>query len=286
MTALPALTTGFIPLTQGHNFLLSRPANRADTAATPHSNVSTDALIVLPPFAEEMNKSRHIISQLMSVLAQKQFNCFMLDNFGTGDSEGDLTDATTNLWRDDLASLIEHLAQAGYSTISFVAIRFGALQLFDLLNQVQPALPVKQVVLWQPVFDSKKLWQQFVRVKIAEAMASGSKVSQAEIEQQIASGDTVEIAGYPVNGAFYHSLFELQPTFPPALSQSKLHWLEVSKLDTVALPVQKTKAMIEQHTELHFEQLKAESFWQTQELASADELIAATAKLLGAQHAP
>ena len=109
-------------MSKGHNFLLS-------SQAEPGS-----ALIILPPFADEMNKSRHIISQFMRQATQQGFSCYLMDHFGTGDSEGDLDQADMNLWRADLNLLLAQLAAAGHQQVSFLAIRFGALQLFDLLN--------------------------------------------------------------------------------------------------------------------------------------------------------
>lgn len=234
------------------------------------------AVVVLPPFAEEMNKTRHLLSATMRGLAATGHSCFMLDNYGTGDSEGDLDSTSAVIWRDDLLALLNLLKAEGYQQLSFIAVRFGALQLFDLLNQPALPLPVTRLILWQPMFDSAKFWQQFARIKVAEAMATGVKLSQAELEQQLLAGETVEIAGYPLNQAFYQSLSELQSAVPAGLAQYQLSWFETSQLDAIALPVQKKLEQLQQVTAVNFVQLKAEPYWQTTELARADELIALT----------
>lgn len=236
------------------------------------------AIVVLPPFAEEMNKTRHLLSATMRGLAAAGHSCFMLDNYGTGDSEGDLDSATTAIWRDDLLALLNLIKAAGYQQVNFIAVRFGAIQLFDLLHQNTLPLTADNIVLWQPMFDVAKFWQQFARIKVAEAMAGGVKLSQAELEQQLLAGETVEIAGYPISQAFYQSLFELQSTFPPQLAQCQLSWFETSQLDAIALPVQKKLEQLQHLTAVNFVQLKAEPYWQTAELARADELIALTLK--------
>lgn len=270
------LNSGFIQLHQRQLFL------RAHIAPTGTSH----AVMVMPPFAEEMNKSRHLINAAMRQLAVAGQSGFMLDNFGTGDSAGDLDGATTEIWREDLYQLLLMLKQQGYRSISFIAVRFGVLQLFDLLNKHSLPLPVKQLVLWQPVFDVSKFWQQFVRLKVAEAMAAGNKTSQKELEQQLADGTNIEIAGYPLSSAFYHSLQNLDCRFPSQLRDNPLHWLETSQLDNIAIPVQKMCEQLQQHCHLHFTQLKAEPYWQTAELASAEQLIALTVEYLtaGAHH--
>ncbi len=256
---------GFITLSRGKVFLHTQ-ATQATSTAT----------VILPPFAEEMNKTRHLLSATMQGLAATGHSCFMLDNYGTGDSEGDLDSATTAIWRDDLLALLNLIKAAGYQQVNFIAVRFGAIQLFDLLHQNTLPLTADNIVLWQPMFDVTKFWQQFARIKVAEAMAGGVKLSQAELEQQLLAGETVEIAGYPISQAFYQSLSELQSTFPPQLAQCQLSWFETSQLDAIALPVQKKLEQLQQLTAVNFVQLKAEPYWQTTELARADELIALT----------
>ncbi|MGI5310477.1 glycosyl transferase [Rheinheimera sp. WS51] len=255
----------FCAMPSGLNFL---SVTKAKTA--------THAVVILPPFAEEMNKSRHIIKQCTTQLAEHNYYSFMLDNYGTGDSEGDLDTATIELWRIDLAILMQKIADWGFQSVSFIAIRFGALQLFDLLNLHSLPLPIKHLVLWQPMFDASRFWQQFCRIKVAEAMASGEKTSQKQLEQQLEQGQIVEIAGYPINSSFVQSILQMESTFPAVLNNSLLSWFELSKLDNIALPVQKMRDSLTEKCLLHFNQIKAEAFWQTSELAEANKLIALT----------
>ncbi len=270
------LNTGFIQLYNRRLLLRAQP----DTANT------RQAVLILPPFAEEMNKTRHLLNNLMRQLSAQQYDCFLLDNYGTGDSEGDLDNATIDVWRADLLQLLQLITQAGYQYLSLVAVRFGVLQLFDLLNHHHLPLTVKQVVLWQPLFDTAKFWQQFARIKLAEAMAAGNKLSQKELEQQLDNGSNIEIAGYPISPAFYQSLLSMNTAIPAMLSGTPVSWFETSQLDNIALPVQKMREQLQQCCQLTFTQLKAEPYWQTAELANADELIAATIHALtcGGKH--
>lgn len=266
IAALPAaLQTGFYPMAGGANFLLAY--GTAD---------STHAIVFVPPFAEEMNKCRHLISATMRQLSAAGYSCFLLDNYGTGDSEGDLDNAAMALWRDDLHQLLGTITAQGYCSVSFVAIRFGTLQLFDLLNHYTLPVPVKRVVLWQPIFDMAKFWQQFVRIKVAEAMASGNKLSQKQVEQQLQNGENIEIAGYPISPAFFHSLWTAKLNYPQQLQHCHLCWLETSQLETIAMPVEKMRQQLTAQCQLTFHQLKDEPYWQTAELASANQLQALT----------
>ena len=265
------LQSGFIGMSCGHNLLYACRAPQ-----TPR------AVLILPPFAEEMNKIRHLLSALMRKLADAGTSCFMLDNYGTGDSEGDLDTASCAIWRADLLKLLNMLRDEGYSQVSFIAVRFGSLQLFDLLNHAQLPLKPQQIVLWQPIFDVAKFWQQFVRIKVAEVMARGTKISQKDLEQQLDAGQTIEIAGYPISPAFFCSLQHLQTALPNCLSKFTLSWFETSQLDTVALTVQQQLQQLQPLCAVNFVPIKAEPYWKTAELANADELIAQTLQQLTA----
>lgn len=263
--ASAALQNGFIKMSTGHNFLYAPLQLTANTA-----------IVILPPFAEEMNKSRHLLSALMRQLAAQGHSCFMLDNYGTGDSDGDLDSATTAIWRTDLLQLLTLLQQQGFAQVSFIAVRFGVLQLFDLLNQHPLPLTPGKLIFWQPLYSVEKFWQQFVRIKVAEAMAAGTKISQKALEQQLNQGELIEIAGYPISMPFYHSLLQMHTALPTCLSQFELSWFETSQLDNIALPVQQQLQQLQQAVAVNFVQLNAEPYWQTSELASADALIQLT----------
>lgn len=120
----------------------------------------------------------------------------------------------------------------------------------------------------------------FARIKLAEAMSAGQKVTQAQLEQQLAAGEVVEIAGYPINNAFWQSLISMQTALPETLKDSQLCWLETSALAQTALPVEKKLAQLREHTTVHYQQINAEPYWQTTELANADTLLAATVAFL------
>ena len=237
-----------------------------------------EATLLLPPFAEEANKTRHLQSALLRQLKQLGHSVLLIDNFGTGDSEGDLDTTTTALWREDLLQLIAQLQQQGIKRLNVVAVRFGALQLFDLM--AHSPLAFNRIVLWQPLFDAAKCWQQFARIKLAEAMAAGQKVTQAQLEQQLTAGQVVEIAGYPINYAFWQSLISMPTELPPQLKNCQLCWLETSALAQTALPVEKKLAQLRELTSVHYQQINAEPYWQTTELANADTLLAATVAFL------
>ena len=243
---------------------------------------SQTATLLLSPFAEEMNKSRHLSTQLMSALWQQGQDCFFPDPFGTGDSEADLDDTSAALWRQDLLRFIQQLKDRGYQNLNVVAPRYGALQLIDLLATEALPLPLNKIVLWQPYLQSSIFLQQFFRLKIAEQMATGNKTSQKELEQQLSEGTVVEIAGYPITQNLVSSMNALRDVaaLPALYQQTPLLWLETSMLPNISPVCEKGMALLSQYFAAEFQQLQGPAWWNATELVQNPELVARSVEFL------
>lgn len=248
----------------------------------PHSDVLT---IILPPLAEEMNKCRHLFSILRQRL-HGQSDTLLLDPFGTGDSSGDLTDATVQQWTCDWLTVIERADKAGYQKINIIAVRFGALQLFDILQHKQP-LPLNKIVLWQPYLQSSVCLQQFLRLKIVEQMAAGNKISQKQLEQQLDSGAVIEVAGYPVTQNFVNSILDIKEVahLPACYQQTPLLWLETSLQQNISPVCEKGMLLLSGFFAAEFELLHGTAWWNATELVYNSELIASSVAFLTGQTA-
>lgn len=246
------------------------------------ATTSQNATLLLLPFAEEMNKSRHLTSRLMQALGQQGQDSFSADLFGTGDSEADLDATTADIWRQDLLLLVEYLKTRGYQQLNLVALRYGALQLFDLLATETLPLPVNKIVLWQPYLQSSTFLQQFFRLKIAEQMATGNKTSQKELEQQLSAGEVLEIAGYPITQNLVSSITTLKDVtaLPARYQQTALLWLETSLLPNISPVCEKGMALLSQYVAAEFQQLQGPAWWNATELVQSPELIARSVDFL------
>jgi exosortase A-associated hydrolase 2 len=247
---------------------------------TQHKRLTDHLTVVIPPFAEEMNKCRHLLSELRQQLIGHS-DLLLLDPYGTGDSSGDLDTATAQQWTSDWLSLLHIVKTAGYQKINVVAVRYGHLQLIDLLQQVLP-LPIHKIVLWQPYLQSSTFLQQFFRLKIAEQMAKGEKTTQKELEAQLNAGDMLEIAGYPITHHFVSSVHSLQglDTLPALYQQTPLLWLETSMLQNVSPACEKGIASLSPHFLVQFQQLLGPPWWNASELVYNSELIDRTCEFL------
>src|SRR5712692_8651981 len=84
-------------------------------------------LIYLPPFAEEMNRSRRMAALQARELAAIGVGVVILDLYGTGDSEGDFRDARWSLWQSDVKATADWLERRGRSARGLLGLRLGAL---------------------------------------------------------------------------------------------------------------------------------------------------------------
>jgi len=276
----------FISLPQRRLFLI-----RSDASTTACQPIVT---VLLGAFAEEMNKSRHLFSQCRQQLAATGGSYVQMDPYGTGDSDGDLDQTTVLEWRADLQALLALLQQRGYQAVNFIAMRFGALQLFDLLAQAEPLpLPLHKIVLWQPYLQSSQFLQQFFRLKVAEQMALGEKTSQQQLQQQLDNGEVLEIAGYPLTAAFVQSVKQLTDVSQWLVSQAQLAttaqqpatktpllWLETSTLPNLSPVVQKSVEQLSALFDTQVTLLAGAPYWTATELVACPELISATVDFL------
>ncbi|MGP9801188.1 glycosyl transferase [Rheinheimera sp. NSM] len=242
------------------------------------------ALLLLPPFGDEMNKSRHLLTRLMQQAADAGISSYLMDPYGTGDSMGDLDQTSVIDWRTDLRLLLQQLATLGYKKVSFVAVRFGAMLLLDLLQHSLP-LPVAQLILWQPQLDTARFLQQLCRLKIAEQMSGGTKINQAQLEQQLADGQPLEIAGYPISPAFYHSVSQLHTTVAARTAKPPLYWFEVSAFAKPGPAVQQQVQALSAGFDVQLQLINSDPFWSTQELVDAAELLRCSLAILEPSHA-
>ncbi|MEM7570930.1 MAG: hypothetical protein AAF337_14150, partial [Pseudomonadota bacterium] len=71
------------------------------------------AVIIMQPFAEEMNRCRRLLALTQSALADRGICSLTLDYLGTGDSEGAFQEATLPSWISDMQCLCDLAAPHG-----------------------------------------------------------------------------------------------------------------------------------------------------------------------------
>jgi exosortase A-associated hydrolase 2 len=227
-------------------------------------------LIFLAPFAEELNRSRHMIARTARRLAANGTGVLLLDLYGTGDSAGSFGEGRLALWQDDVRAARHWLEQEGRNKIGLWAMRSGALLLPGLLDDGSWT----KLLLWQPVIAGKSFLSQFLRVGVAAGLTTGE--TGPSPRDRLKAGETVEIAGYDLTPELAADLETAVLTPPPG--HLSLHWLEIAASAPQPGPMQ-AKAAAEWRAGGHDvvqKALKGPQFWTLQEPEWAPEMIEAS----------
>jgi len=236
-------------------------------------------ILFIPPFAEELNRSRHMISHQARRFAAMGYGVLILDLYGTGDSEGILEDASIDIWQKDILAAMSWLSETAPAPLIFWAMRSGALIAADLIQKNQGLTDL--LILWSPVTNGEKFINQFKRIKLA---GQASKATSSEITREnLSSEDIIEIAGYGLSQKMIHDFSALalnKMNLPKSLA---IKWLDIS----LSAPPRLSPAaqiIIEEwqndHMDITAEAVKDVSFWALQEPEFAQDYSAHTLAFL------
>lgn len=174
----------------------------------PAGHAVRGGVVYIHPFAEELNRSRRMAAQQARAFAQAGYAVLQIDLDGCGDSAGEFGEARWASWVADgvLARqyLADHLNCAPHA-LWLWGLRAGCL-LAAAVAREDPDTPAK-LLFWQPVLSGQQHLNQFLRLKIATDLVKGNRGGgTAELVQQLAAGQVVEVGGYTVAPALAHGL--------------------------------------------------------------------------------
>ena len=175
----------------------------------------THCVVFVPPFAEEMNKCRRQVAETARSLAANGRAVLVPDVFGTGDSDGEFSDATWDIWKHDIASAISWAESEVLAVDGIIATRLGCALAAESL--FESGKSVARTVFWQPVAGGRQFMTQFLRLRVAASMMEpdGQETVEA-LRKRLQSGSTLEVAGYELTPELFRSIEQVQ-------LQSSLH---------------------------------------------------------------
>lgn len=219
-------------------------------------------VLLLPPLLEELNKSRRQLNELARALHAAGHGVLLVDWFGTGDSAGELADASWSQWQADVAAARTWLAEHYSVPPIFCALRGGALLL--------PEHSDCPWLLCAPMVDGQQQLTQWLRLKLMAARMAGETLSSDQLQAQIAAGG-VEIAGYFLPPALVDPMraIRLHDIAPNTTS-----WRHVIELGSAEQPTPVVQTLL-QHWAASWAVAPGDSFWQTTEISSSPALTAA-----------
>lgn len=240
------------------------------------------AVLIVPPFGEEMNKSRRMMTELSTLLVDRGRPVISVDLFGTGDSEGEFADATWTRWRIDVRNVAVWAAANGWAVGAMVGIRLGCALAIESASTLDPT--PGHAIFWQPVVSGSRYLDQFLRLGVAAAIARGrANVSVSEYRKRLASGQTLEIAGYPITPILAAELDLIGHDSASTMPFKTLDWLEVGRGDSSNLPVASQSAVTaleKSGATIRTCVVNGAPFWGSTEIVVIPELITLTAARL------
>lgn len=252
---------------------------------TPHGRIlltawlpdspATRSILIVPPFGEEMNKCRPMMSALARRIATAGDAALLVDLYGTGDSDGDLMDTSVERWRDDLKAARDWAARQGAPVNALVAIRFGALLAASSAALIED---VRTLMFWQPVVSGELALTQLLRIRVAASALSsaGKRETVPELLAELDQGGSIEVAGYRLTGQLAAGVRELALNRQTPGAHTVVRWLEVSPQPPVQ-PGRATQQVVDgwvaSGLDVQYEALAGESFWTSTEIVHCEPLI-------------
>lgn len=168
------------------------------------------AVLFVPPFVEERKGALPVFVQTARALAERRIASLLFDFSGNGDSEGVQEETPPSLFEADgeaasawLDRMFPDLPHA------LIGVRTGALLAARLAVRHSGTAALVQ---WAPVAGTDLIRQLLQRRMVNDMVAYGkARESRAALEARLRAGETVDLDGYAMTGAFYTWLQALTP---------------------------------------------------------------------------
>lgn len=272
MSALPVAATPVV----ADPFFLDAPAG--SLFAVHHRPADRAALrgnvLCVPPFNEEMNRSRSMITLQAAAFARLGLGTLVVDLFGTGDSQGGHGDARWSIWLDDLRAAMAWLAQQPGGCTALLGTRLGAILAAQLHAERGGAST--PLILWQPVVDGKLHFTQFLRVKMAAQLDRPDlpKETTGSMRKQLEAGEPLEVAGYEIHPELAAAIDGARLTDHAIASGTPVLWLENCPADNPELSVPSRKAIEAWNgAAIEAQTYVGPAFWQVHERVVTPSII-------------
>ncbi|EXI84680.1 MAG: exosortase A system-associated hydrolase 2 [Candidatus Accumulibacter sp. BA-94] len=270
-----ALEAVFLPATPGQRFaLLHWPED---------ARAVIGAVVGVPPFAEELNKSRRMAALQARAMAEAGYAVLQIDLLGCGDSSGELVDASWEAWLADVQLACAWLQERTSARLWLWGHRTGCLLANEAANRMQS--PVDQL-FWQPVLSGKQYLQQFLRLRLAAELAGGEVRGVMEmLRQQLRQGQPVEVAGYMLSSTLAGGLEKAELLLPHR--SGRVEWIEISSRPDAGLSPAAVARLTQWQAagqEVRGTVVHGPAFWQTSEISECHALLQAS--LLAMRRAP
>ncbi len=184
-------------------------------------------LVCLPPFAEELNRSRRMMALQARAFAARGIGVLLFDLSGTGDSTGHFGDGRWPVWLADARTAADWLQRETGRPVGLWGLRFGGLMATALIGQ-EPGR-FARLALWNPVTNGQSMVNQLLRIRIAAEMGRSEAVGvdTRRLRGWLADGDIVEVAGYALHPDLIATLDDLRLARVTPSQSLPVDWFEL-----------------------------------------------------------
>lgn len=238
----------------------------------PPGDMPRGSVLMLPPFAEEMNMSRRMVYLTGRAFAAAGYGFLALDLTGTGDSSGDFADARWEIWQEDTRTAQAWIAEKTGHAPAVMGLRAGAL----LAAGLEASTPL---ILWQPVGNGQTMLNQFLRIRLAAALTGNAeKETTKDLRAMWQGGGTVEVAGYEIHPALADGLDALRLADLAPSPARRVVWVETGDAERGHSPASQRviDTWSEAGADIHTRLCPGEPFWTIQETTTAPAMIDVT----------
>ncbi|MEL7187867.1 MAG: hydrolase 2, exosortase A system-associated [Pseudomonadota bacterium] len=258
-----ALLPAFIPTDRGNLFALLH---------VPDQHIG--CVLFVPPFAEEMNKSRRQITQTAQALAAAGYASLVVDLSCTGDSDGEFNGASWNEWQRDIASAMRWAATEGFQVTALIATRLGCVLAAATLRRFD--FTVQKSIFWQPIASGSRSMTQFLRLRVASSMmADDAQETVASLKKRLAAGELLEVAGYELSSQLFNEVEVVKLTVDAFRNLGELSVLEVSRIPGADVSAAGRKILDNAKTAGNAsfgQRVEGDPFWSSTEIVTSAEL--------------
>jgi exosortase A-associated hydrolase 2 len=153
-------------------------------------------IVFCHPFAEEKTISHRVVNNFARRLCRQGYPVLRFDYRGCGDSEGDFEQATLKTRLADIGKAIDIFFQHTQTVhLSLFGLRLGAT--LAALTAAGDSR-VDSLVLWEPIVDVGKYFDQFLRMQVVAESTWSGKVAKTrkDLLQELTKGNCVDILSF------------------------------------------------------------------------------------------
>lgn len=240
------------------------------------------AVLLVPPFGEEMNKTRRMYADVAHGLMLRGIASVLPDLFGTGDSEGEFREATWDRWIRDISSTLAWMETEGWPVRAVLATRLGCSLAGEALLASGAAM--NATVFWQPVADGSRFLVQLLRLRVAASMMEpGRNETAGGLRQRLRDGETLEVAGYEIAPRLAEQLDGVRLGAALGKHLGAWHWMELVRDAQAALPAEADRSITQARAnglEPTVRTIAGEPFWTSTEIVRNAALTRETIDVL------